>query len=68
MHIRKARINSISQSSIKITAGKGIEGFDDLFDFASRNSPLKNESAFLFEQILAIKSGRHKTSMAFEIV
>lgn len=42
---RKVRINSISQSPTKTTAGKGIKGFEDLFDFAQLNSPLGNSSA-----------------------
>lgn len=42
---RKVRVNSISQSPTKTTAGKGIKGFTDLFDFAQLNSPLGNASA-----------------------
>ncbi len=42
---RKVRVNSISQSPTKTTAGKGIEDFNDLFDFAQLNSPLGNASA-----------------------
>lgn len=39
------RINSISQSPTKTTAGKGIDGFDLFFDFADKMSPLGNASA-----------------------
>jgi len=42
---RKVRVNSVSQSPTKTTAGKGINGFEDLFDFAQLNSPLGNASA-----------------------
>jgi len=39
------RINAISQSPTKTTAGQGIAGFDAMFDFADRMSPLGNASA-----------------------
>ncbi len=39
------RINTISQSPTKTTAGKGIDGFDLFFDFADKMSPLGNASA-----------------------
>ena len=42
---RKVRVNSVSQSPTKTTAGKGIEDFKDLFVFAQLNSPLGNASA-----------------------
>lgn len=42
---KKARVNTISQSPTKTTAGKGISGFDGFFDFADRMSPLGNASA-----------------------
>jgi enoyl-[acyl-carrier protein] reductase I len=38
-------VNSVSQSPTKTSAGKGIEGFNNLFDFAELNSPLGNASA-----------------------
>jgi enoyl-[acyl-carrier protein] reductase I len=41
---RKVRVNSVSQSPTKTTAGKGIKEFEDLFDFAQLNSPLGNAS------------------------
>ena len=39
------RINTISQSPTKTTAGSGIEGFDKLYDFAEKISPLGNATA-----------------------
>lgn len=39
------RINTISQSPTKTTAGTGIGGFDLFFDFADKMSPLGNASA-----------------------
>lgn len=42
---KKVRINTISQSPTFTTAGGGIKGFDGLFDFSDRMSPLGNASA-----------------------
>jgi enoyl-[acyl-carrier protein] reductase I len=42
---RGIRINSISQSPTKTTAGAGIDGFDAMYEFAERVSPLGNASA-----------------------
>jgi enoyl-[acyl-carrier protein] reductase I len=42
---RKVRVNSISQSPTKTTAGAGIKGFGDFYEFANLNSPLGNASA-----------------------
>ena len=42
---RGIRINSISQSPTKTTAGSGIEGFNAMFEFAERISPLGNADA-----------------------
>lgn len=42
---RKVRVNSVSQSPTKTTAGGGIEGFEGLYEFAELNSPLGNSSA-----------------------
>lgn len=36
------RINAVSQSPTKTTAGGGIKGFDALFDFAEKIAPLGN--------------------------
>lgn len=42
---KKIRVNTISQSPTKTTAGAGIGGFNSFFDFADKMSPLGNASA-----------------------
>ena len=42
---KKVRINTISQSPTKTTAGSGIKGFGDFYDFANAIAPLGNASA-----------------------
>ena len=42
---KKVRINTVSQSPTRTTAGSGIKGFDDFFNFADAQSPLGNASA-----------------------
>ncbi len=42
---KKVRVNTISQSPTKTTAGAGISGFDVFFDYADLMSPLGNASA-----------------------
>ncbi len=42
---RKVRVNTISQSPTKTTAGSGVKGIDGLMDFTDRMSPLGNASA-----------------------
>ncbi len=42
---RKVRVNTISQSPTKTTAGSGVKGIDGLMDFTNRMSPLGNASA-----------------------
>lgn len=42
---KKIRINTISQSPTRTTAGSGVKGIDALFDFTERMSPLGNASA-----------------------
>lgn len=42
---KKVRVNTISQSPTKTTAGTGIEGFDAFFAYAEKMSPLGNASA-----------------------
>lgn len=42
---RGIRINAISQSPTKTTAGSGIEGFDAMYEFAEKVAPLGNASA-----------------------
>ncbi len=39
------RINTVSQSPTKTTAGGGIKGFDQLYDIADKMSPLGNAQA-----------------------
>ncbi|MCE2733733.1 MAG: SDR family oxidoreductase [Cyclobacteriaceae bacterium] len=43
--LKKVRVNTISQSPTKTTAGAGISGFDVFFDYAQLMSPLGNASA-----------------------
>lgn len=42
---RKVRVNTISQSPTKTTAGTGITGFDVFYDYAQMLSPLGNATA-----------------------
>ncbi|MDX5422824.1 MAG: enoyl-ACP reductase [Hymenobacteraceae bacterium] len=42
---KKVRVNTISQSPTKTTAGTGVGGFDVFYDFADKMSPLGNASA-----------------------
>lgn len=42
---KKVRVNTISQSPTMTTAGKGIKGFQEFFDYADKMSPLGNASA-----------------------
>lgn len=42
---RHVRINTISQSPTKTTAGSGIAGMEDMFTYADKMSPLGNASA-----------------------
>ncbi len=41
----KVRINSVSQSPTKTTAGSGIKGFESFYNYADAISPLGNASA-----------------------
>ena len=43
--LKKVRVNTISQSPTRTTAGAGISGFDVFFDFAQMMSPLGNAAA-----------------------
>jgi enoyl-[acyl-carrier protein] reductase I len=43
--LKKVRVNTISQSPTKTTAGAGISGFDVFYDYAQMMSPLGNASA-----------------------
>lgn len=42
--LKKVRVNTISQSPTKTTAGTGISGFDVFYDYADMMSPLGNAS------------------------
>lgn len=42
---KKIRVNSISQSPTKTSAGSGVKGFDGFFDYAQKMSPLGNASS-----------------------
>src|ERR1043165_6790174 len=42
---KKVRVNTVSQSPTKTTAGTGIKGFDTFYNFADAVSPLGNASA-----------------------
>lgn len=42
---RNVRVNTVSQSPTKTTAGTGIKGFAEFFNFAEKVSPLGNASA-----------------------
>lgn len=42
---KKVRINTVSQSPTKTTAGSGIKGFSEFYEFADQQSPLGNASA-----------------------
>ena len=44
--VRKyVRVNTISQSPTRTTAGSGVKGFDEFFGYADKMSPLGNASA-----------------------
>jgi len=42
---KKVRVNTISQSPTRTTAGSGVKGIDGLMDFTDRMSPLGNATA-----------------------
>lgn len=42
---KKVRVNTISQSPTKTTAGTGVKGFMEFFDYADKMSPLGNASS-----------------------
>lgn len=42
---KKVRVNTISQSPTKTTAGSGVKGFNSFFNYADAMSPLGNASA-----------------------
>lgn len=42
---KKVRVNTISQSPVKTTAGGGVKGFDGFMSYAEKMSPLGNATA-----------------------
>jgi enoyl-[acyl-carrier protein] reductase I len=42
---KKVRVNTISQSPTRTTAGSGVKGFDGFINYAEKMSPLGNASA-----------------------
>ena len=42
---KRVRVNTISQSPTKTTAGQGVKGFGEFFDYADKMSPLGNAPA-----------------------
>lgn len=42
---KKVRINTVSQSPTRTTAGSGVKGFDGFFTYAEKMSPLGNATA-----------------------
>jgi enoyl-[acyl-carrier protein] reductase I len=42
---KNVRINTISQSPTRTTAGNGVKGFDGFVDYADKMSPLGNATA-----------------------
>ncbi|MFZ4474787.1 MAG: enoyl-ACP reductase FabI [Saprospiraceae bacterium] len=42
---KRVRVNTISQSPTMTTAGKGIKGFQEFYDYANKMSPLGNAPA-----------------------
>lgn len=42
---KKVRVNTISQSPTMTTAGSGVKGFQEFFDYADKMSPMGNASA-----------------------
>ncbi len=43
--MRKVRVNTISQSPTRTTAGSGVKGFDGFYNYADKMSPLGNATA-----------------------
>jgi enoyl-[acyl-carrier protein] reductase I len=42
---KRVRVNTVSQSPTKTTAGQGVKGFGEFFDYADKMSPLGNAPA-----------------------
>ena len=43
--LKKVRVNTVSQSPTRTTAGSGISGFDAFFEYADKMAPLGNANA-----------------------
>jgi enoyl-[acyl-carrier protein] reductase I len=43
--MKKVRVNTISQSPTRTTAGSGVKGFDGFYNYADKMSPLGNATA-----------------------
>ncbi|CAA9293074.1 MAG: Enoyl-[acyl-carrier-protein] reductase [NADH] [uncultured Cytophagales bacterium] len=43
--LKKVRVNTVSQSPTRTTAGSGISGFDAFFEYADKMAPLGNATA-----------------------
>ncbi len=43
--LKRVRVNTVSQSPTKTTAGTGISGFDAFYEYANKMSPLGNATA-----------------------
>src|SRR5690349_19979234 len=43
--LKKVRVNTVSQSPTKTTAGTGISGFDAFYEYANKMAPLGNATA-----------------------
>ena len=44
-HLKKVRVNTVSQSPTKTTAGTGISGFNAFYEYAEKMAPLGNAPA-----------------------
>jgi len=44
-HLKKVRVNTVSQSPTKTTAGTGISGFNAFYEYANKMAPLGNAPA-----------------------
>lgn len=51
---KKVRVNTISQSPTRTTAGSGVKGFDEFFEYAEKMSPLGNADADACADFIAV--------------
>ena len=56
---KKVRVNTISQSPTRTTAGSGVKGFDGFISYAEKMSPLGNAICRGLCQVLCIDVFRH---------